>query len=173
MDISLNLRLPEIKFSESLKSSASFSSYGSEDEELSNLVANFDINDMYDEDEFVSTNGEKSLRHFKISIHDMDTGLIHTLNDLKCIQASQDYHKKSRYDACLLSLPSEKFLFKSCKRLHGMKADEALNTHWGTKYDDQSLNAKNFNVYKGEMAFTFQFPICYPKSSVNETQWCL
>ena len=128
---------------------------------------------MYDEEEFIPVNCDKRLHYFRISIHDMDTGLVHTLNNLKCIQIRQDQHKKSKDDTCFLLLPSEKFEFKSCKRLHGMKADEVLNTHWGTKYDDQSLNAKNFNVYQGEMAFTFQFPICYPKSSVNETQWCL
>ena len=127
------------------------------------------MNPILDEESFEDDElQKKQIEYFNVSVHDMDTGLIHNLDAVKCIQIRQDRHKKSRDDVCQLSLPSDNLKFFSCKRLHGAKADLALNTHWGTKHRDLS-----FNVYKGEMAFTFKFPVFYPKSSVNETGWCL
>ena len=129
------------------------------------------MNPILDEEGFEEDElQDKQIEYFNVSVHDMDTGLIHNLDTVKCIQIRQDRHKKSRDDVCQLSLPSDNLKFFSSKRLHGAKADLALNTHWGrTKHRDLS----SFNVYKGEMAFTFKFPVFYPKSLVNETGWCL
>jgi len=160
-------RIKELKYMESSRTRRSPSvSVSSDESDLAESLNNFDLGDeeSYEEDELQN----KQIEYFNVSVHDMDTGLIHNLDTVKCIQIRQDRHKKSRDDVCQLSLPSDNLKFFSCKRLHGAKADLALNTHWGTKHRDLS-----FNVYKGEMAFTFKFPVFYPKSSVNETGWCL
>ena len=167
-------RISELRLSESLRSSPSFSSDGSQETELaSSFVSDcfLDANaDDFLEDDLIPPNGDKQVHYFNVSVHDMDSGLIYNLENVKCIQIRQDRHRKSRDDQCQLILQtSENLKFNSSKRLHGMKAEMAMNKHWGTT----KIHDQNFIVYKGEMAFTFQFPQCYPKSSVNDTQWCL
>merc|ERR1711994_338722 len=76
--------------------------------------------------------------------------------------------KKSREDVCKLSNPSEKFKFASVRRLHGDRAEMALNKQFGPRYCGQK-----YLVYKGEMAFAFKYPICFPKTKVTDTKWCL
>ena len=99
----------------------------------------------------------------------MDTGLIYSFKDVKCSRVRQNKDKKSRIDSCRLThLDSRQIRFKSIKRLHGDKANLVINEQLGPKYMGQK-----FNVFKGEMAFTYSLPVCFPKSTVNETQWCL
>ena len=88
--------------------------------------------------------------------------------EAKCVQIRQNAHKKSKDDICKLRSQDEKFKFYSIKRLHGDKAELLVSKQFGPKYC-----GLKFVVYRGEMAFSYQYPICYPKNNVNETQWCL
>ena len=98
----------------------------------------------------------------------MDTGLKHEVLNVKCVQIQRNKQKKSKEDICKLSNFTNKFKFSSNGRLQGDKAEMILHKQFGPRY-----SGKNYIVFKGEMAFTFKYPICYPKSDVNETKWCL
>ena len=112
--------------------------------------------------------GEKISTYFDISVSDMDTGLKHEVLNVKCLQIQRNKQKKSKEDICKLSHLTNKFKFSSSGRLHGDKAEMILHKQFGPRY-----SGKNYIVFKGEMAFSFKYPICYPKSDVNETKWCL
>ena len=98
----------------------------------------------------------------------MDTGLRHEVTKVKCLQIRRNKQKKSKDDICKLSNLTNKFKFNSSGRLHGDKAELILHKQFGPRY-----SGKNWIVFSGEMAFCFKYPVCYPKSDVNETKWCL
>merc|ERR1712156_699919 len=89
-------------------------------------------------------------------------------DDINAMNDKIDKQKKSRDDICKLSNITNKFKFNSTRRLHGDRAEMILHKQFGPRY-----SGKNYIVFKGEMAFCFKYPICYPKSDVNETKWCL
>ena len=95
-------------------------------------------------------------------------GLNFEIPEARCVQNRQNSRKKSREDTCKLSSSDDKFKFNSTKRLHGDKAELLVSKQFGPKYC-----GLKFVVYRGEMAFSYQYPMCYPKNNVNETKWCL
>lgn len=130
---------------------------------------NLDLDDI--EVEVDVEKGEKIITYFNLTIHDMDTGLNYEVPFVKCTQIRQNKHKKSREDSCKLSsnmVPSDKFKFVSTKRIHGDRATLTLHKQFGPGF------GKDFEkVFKGEMAFKYKYPVCYPKTDVNQTKWCL
>lgn len=108
---------------------------------------------------------------FKIDLSTFDfflSGLNFEVSDAKCVQIRQSGQKKSSDDSCRLISSDEKFKFFSNKRLHGDKAELLISKQFGPKYCGMK-----FVVFRGEMAFSYQYPMCYPKNNVNETKWCL
>jgi len=152
------------------RSTPSMSSDGSNDtiEIFGELNLDDIEDDLIDEVTVDDKIGEKISTYFDISVSDMDTGLQHEVLNVKCLQIQRNKHKKSKEDICKLSHFTNKFKFSSSGRLHGDKAEMILHKQFGPRY-----TGKNYIVFKGEMAFTFKYPICYPKSDVNETKWCL
>jgi len=152
------------------RSTPSMSSDGSNDtiEIFGELNLDDIEDDLIDEVTVDDKIGEKISTYFDISVSDMDTGLKHEVLNVKCLQIQRNKHKKSKEDICKLSHFTNKFKFSSSGRLHGDKAEMILHKQFGPRY-----SGKNYIVFKGEMAFTFKYPICYPKSDVNETKWCL
>jgi len=163
-------RILELVRSRSDRSTPSMSSDSSNDtiEPFGDLNLD-DVDDMSDDITAMNDKiGEKTISYFDISVNDMDTGLKHDVPNVKCSQIRRDKHKKSREDICKLSNITNKFKFNSTRRLHGDRAEMILHKQFGPRY-----SGKNYIVFKGEMAFCFKYPICYPKSDVNETKWCL
>jgi len=163
------------RISESLesgnRSTPSISSEASNDtiETFGDLTMIDDIDDdMIDEFMIDEMIGEKIVSYYDISVNDMDTGLKHEVSNVKCLQIHRNRKKKSKEDLLKLSNINNKFKFSSRERLHGDKAEIILHKQFGPRY-----SGKNYIVFKGEMAFAFKYPICYPKSDVNETKWCL
>jgi len=152
------------------RSTPSMSSDGSNDtiEIFGELNLDDIEDDLIDEVTVDDKIGEKISTYFDISVSDMDTGLKHEVLNVKCLQIQRNKQKKSKEDICKLSHFTNKFKFSSSGRLHGDKAEMILHKQFGPRY-----SGKNYIVFKGEMAFTFKYPICYPKSDVNETKWCL
>jgi len=152
------------------RSTPSVSSDGSNDtiEIFGELNLDDIEDDLIDEVTVDDKIGEKISTYFDISVSDMDTGLKHEVLNVKCLQIQRNKNKKSKEDICKLSHFTNKFKFSSSGRLHGDKAEMILHKQFGPRY-----SGKNYIVFKGEMAFTFKYPICYPKSDVNETKWCL
>jgi len=152
------------------RSTPSMSSDGSNDtiEIFGELNLDDIEDDLIDEVTVDDKIGEKISSYFDISVSDMDTGLKHEVLNVKCVQIQRNKQKKSKEDICKLSHFTNKFKFSSSGRLHGDKAEMILHKQFGPRY-----SGKNYIVFKGEMAFTFKYPICYPKSDVNETKWCL
>lgn len=152
------------------RSTPSMSSDGSNDTiEIFGELNLEDIeDDLIDEVTIDEKIGEKISTYFDISVSDMDTGLKHEVLNVKCLQIQRNKQKKSKEDICKLSHLTNKFKFSSSGRLHGDKAEMILHKQFGPRY-----SGKNYIVFKGEMAFSFKYPICYPKSDVNETKWCL
>ena len=124
--------------------------------------------DDTEEAEINANGGEKLLSYFSICVNDMDTGLNFEVAEAKCVQVRQSSHKKSSDDSCCLISSDEKFKFSSSRRLHGDKAELLVSKQFGPKYCGMK-----FVVFRGEMAFSYQYPRCYPKNNVNETKWCL
>ena len=109
------------------------------------------------------------IQFFKILIFEFFSGLNFEVSDAKCVQIrTQSGQKKSSDDSCRLISSDEKFKFFSNKRLHGDKAELLISKQFGPKYCGMK-----FVVFRGEMAFSYQYPMCYPKNNVNETKWCL
>ena len=109
------------------------------------------------------------IQFFKILIFEFLSGLNFEVSDAKCVQIrTQSGQKKSSDDSCRLISSDEKFKFFSNKRLHGDKAELLISKQFGPKYCGMK-----FVVFRGEMAFSYQYPMCYPKNNVNETKWCL
>lgn len=153
-------RILELKNSESVSSE---SSDGSEDLEALNEL---NLEDTDDSDLFDEEVGEKIVSFYNASVNDMDTGLSYDIPMVKCVQIKQNKAKKSRFDMCRLW--TEKLKFTSARRIHGDRAEMVLHKQFGPRY-----SGRDFIVFKGEMAFSFKYPVCYPIADVNQTKWCL
>merc|ERR1712062_62992 len=136
--------------------------------DLGSALLDLVLDDSDDLSEINTNGGEKLLSSFSICLNDMDTGLNFEVSDAKCVQIRQSGQKKSSDDSCRLISSDEKFKFFSNKRLHGDKAELLISKQFGPKYCGMK-----FVVFRGEMAFSYQYPMCYPKNNVNETKWCL
>ena len=163
------LRVLELKCE---RSTPSLSSDGSGEDTNVNIDALLEDLEDHDiiNDESV---GEKLNSIFQISVNDMDTGLNYDIPFVKCLQLRQNRYKKSREDVCKLwqsnhNGGAEKFKFASTKRVHGDRAEIVLNKQFGPRYCGQK-----YLVYKGEMAFAYKYPLCFPKTDVTDTKWCL
>ena len=170
-NLPLDPRIAELRnISRTERSSTSVSSDGSNEtlteESMSQIFSDlsFDTSDDSINEEI----GEKITSYFEISMNDVDTGLNFNIPHVKCLQVRQNRHKKSRDDICRLSNSSENLKFSSIKRVHGDKAEILLHSQFGPRYCGQE-----YLVFKGEMAFNYRYPLCYPKTEVIETKWCL
>ena len=160
------LELKNLELNRSSPSESSDGSSNSDTTEEGTVELNFDAED--EEIPFDNELGEKIISYFNVAVNDMDTGLKYEFPFVKSVQLRKNKVKKSREDVCKLTSLTDRFKFTSLKRIHGDKAELVLHKQFGSRH-----SGKNFLLFKGEMAFGYKYPVCYPQNDVHQTKWCL
>lgn len=151
-------------------SSNSESSDGSSvDEQVSKAMADLALDlDFEDDEDESDENVEKNAAYYSVNVVDMETGIKYTVDNVKVVRKKLKKHKKRSFDTCKLGDAPNHIRFVSTQRLYGASADLVINGQLGPDQVEKHLIA-----YTGEMRFTYRDPVCFPVSSINETQWCL
>lgn len=150
----------------------STASDGLDSDDINDAIASLDIDDLEEEDDLaqmIEDTGERVINYYVVTVVDMETGLRHSISNVKVVRHRKCRVRKSRHDECrIVTNHSNQLRFVSSQRLFGATADLEVNKQLGPQHVEQK-----YIMFKGEMEFSYRDPICYPVSSVNETQWCL